>query len=251
MILNARETGLGTPLVLLGSIASTTHMWDPQIPQLAKNHRVIALDHPGHGDSPDPTAGPGETTVEDLANNVLETLDSLGVEEFGVIGLSLGGALAQYLAATSPRVTRAAFLCTAPYLGGPDKWAPRSELTRAHGMDPMLEGVFGLWVTPEFAQTHPGYSAELRQMITSTRGVGYAACADALAGWDFRDRLEEISVPVLTLAGADDQSTPPETVHGIGTATGGEHQQLTVPGAHVPTVESPKLVTDALVERFS
>ena len=61
------------PVVFLGSIASTTDMWLPQLDSLSKDFRVIAIDHPGHGQSPDPQALPGDTTINDLANNVLDT----------------------------------------------------------------------------------------------------------------------------------------------------------------------------------
>ncbi len=240
------------PVVLLGSIASTLEMWRPQIEALsAAGREVIALDHRGHGHSPDPDVAPGATSMGDLTADVVETLDALGVGEFDVCGLSLGGAVAQYLTARSGRVRRAAFLCTAAYFGGPDKWAPRAELTRAEGIAPMLDVVWPLWITPAFGGAHPGRIEELKAMIRTTRGVGYASCADALAGWDFRESLGEFAVPFLTLAGRDDESTPPETVHAIGAGAPDLHTQVTVPGAHVPTVESPGEVNEALVEHFS
>lgn len=252
MILHHVEYGSGPAIVLLGSIASTTDMWLPQLDALSATHRVIALDHRGHGHSPDPDNAPGTTTVADLATDVLDTLDHLGVEDFGVVGLSMGGAVAQYLAATSPRVNRAALLCTAAYFGGPEKWNPRSELTRAEGMAPMLEGVVGLWVTGAFRDAQPATTDWYRSMILSTRGTGYAAGADALAGWDFRERLSEITVPVLTLAGEEDESTPPATLQAIAEAVSGPVTSVTVsPGAHVPTYESAEQVNAALQKFFS
>jgi 3-oxoadipate enol-lactonase len=247
MILHHVEYGSGPAVVLLGSIASTTDMWLPQLDALSAGHRVIALDHRGHGLSPDPEVEPGETTIDDLANDVLETLDSLDVTEFAVVGLSLGGALAQYLAATSERVTRAAFLCTAAYFGGADKWNPRAELTRAEGVAPMLEGVVGLWVTAGFRGAMPATTDWYRAMISTTRGIGYASCSDALAGWDFRERLSEITVPVLTLAGAEDESTPPAALQTIADGVAGPVTAVTVtPGAHVPTYEAADQVNEAL-----
>ena len=239
------------PIVFLGSIASTTDMWLPQLDALSKTRRVIALDHRGHGGSPDPDVTPGETTFDHLAQDVLSTLDELGVENFQVVGLSLGGAMAQYLTATSPRVTRAAFLCTAAYFGGTEKWHPRSELTRAQGLEPMADGVIDFWLTKEFQESHPATTAAYRRMVTSTRGVGYASCSDALAYWDFRDRLGEITVPVLVLAGVDDQSTPPSALKAIAEGVSGEATYVEVsPGAHVPTIEVPEQVTKALVDFF-
>lgn len=226
-------------------------MWLPQLDALSAIRRVIALDHRGHGLSPDPEVEPYSTTMDDLAGDVLSTLDSLGVDHFDVVGLSLGGAVAQYLSATSGRVDRAAFLCTAAYFGGEGKWRPRSELTRTEGMGPMLDGVVGLWVTEKFRAASPAMTDWYRRMILSTRGVGYASCADALAGWDFRDRLSEITVPVLTLAGENDESTPPSALQTIADGVSGEVTSVTVsPGAHVPTIEAESQVTQALARFF-
>ncbi|GAB3695282.1 alpha/beta fold hydrolase [Corynebacterium nasicanis] len=239
------------PIVFLGSIASTTDMWLPQLDELSKTRRVIALDHRGHGLSPDPDVEPGSTTFDDLADDVLSTLDSLGIDRFQVVGLSLGGAVAQYLALTSPRVTRAGFLCTAAYFGGPEKWNPRAELTRAQGLEPMADGVIDFWLTADFQEAHPATTARYRRMVTSTRGSGYASCSDALAHWDIRDRLAEITVPVLTLAATDDQSTPPSALKAIAEGVFGSVEYVEVtPGAHVPTIEVPEQVTKALVDFF-
>lgn len=240
--------GSGPAVVFLGSIASSTDMWLPQLDALADRFQVIALDHPGHGKSAEPTAQPGSTTVADLADNVLQTLDSMQVDSFAVVGLSMGGAIAQHLAATSPRVTKAAFLCTATAFGGREKWEQRAQLTRAEGMAPMVDGVVGLWVSDAYATTHPATTHWYREMILSTSGEGYAHGADALGGWDNADELAKITCPVLTLAGADDQSTPPATVHAIADGVAGETTTVTVPGGHVPTLESADQVNRALAD---
>lgn len=245
----ADSAGSAPAVVFLGSIASTTDMWLPQLDALSRDHRVIAIDHPGHGRSPAPDAAAGETTIASLAAGVLETLGTAGVDTFAVVGLSLGGAIAQYLAARCDRVERAVFMCTGAYMGGPDVWAPRAEQTRAHGIAPRVEGAVELWVTEAFRASRPATTEALHRMVASTRGAGYAACADALAGWDFRGELAEITVPVLTIAGPADTSTPPEVVHAIAEGVGGEAQSVTLSaGGHVPTVEVPGEATAALRE---
>src|SRR5699024_12005468 len=94
-------------LVFIGSIGSTVDMWLPQLDALSDVFRVIAVDHRGHGQSP---VIEGSACIADLASDVQETIEKLGVDDYGVIGLSLGGAVAQYLAANDPKVTSAAFL---------------------------------------------------------------------------------------------------------------------------------------------
>ncbi|GAB3944994.1 alpha/beta fold hydrolase [Corynebacterium tapiri] len=249
MLLHSVSYGDGdVPVVFLGSIASTTDMWLPQLDALSGTRRVIALDHRGHGNSPDPAHTPGQTTFEDLVADVHETLDDLGVGDYDVVGLSLGGALAQHLAATDPRVRRAAFLCTATSFGGEKKWRDRAELTRTQGMTPMVDAVVGLWVSTEFSQTHPATTDFYRRMVASTRGSGYAECAEGLARFDSTPLLGEITCPVLTIAGDQDESTPPAALEQIARGVGGDSQQVVVQGGHVPTVESADAVNSALKE---
>ncbi|MHA2789580.1 3-oxoadipate enol-lactonase [Corynebacterium sp. S7] len=236
-------------VVFLGSIASTTEMWAPQLDALEGTHHLLALDHRGHGNSPVADVAPGETSVADLAQDVLDTLDEAGVDSFKVVGLSMGGAIAQYLAATSDRVEKVALCCTATKFGGPEKWQGRAKLTRAEGMEPMADGVLDLWFTDDFKENNPAEVAKYLEMIKSTSGEGYAQGADALAYWDFADRLGEITVLVLTIAGDQDKSTPPSALEEIASGVSGEVTSVVVsPGAHVPTVESPEQFTKALVD---
>lgn len=247
-ILHNVSYGTGPTLVFIGSLGSTTAMWLPQLDALHKDFRVIAVDHRGHGQSP---LGEGTPAISDLAADVLETLDSLGVEEFGVIGLSLGGAVAQYLAATSDRVTGAAFLCTAAKFGEPQSWHDRAATTRADGTASLSEAVIARWFSPTWLEDNPASRDHYTDMVATTSDEGYALCCEALATWDFTDRLSEITVPVLTIAGSDDPSTPPATLQIIADGVSGPATAETLsPGAHLPTIERASEVTELLLKHF-
>lgn len=236
-------------LVFIGSLGSTTDMWLPQLDALHKDFRVIAVDHRGHGLS---ELIEGTPTVADLAQDVLDTLDDLGVGNFGVIGLSLGGAVAQYLAATSDRVTKAAFMCTAAKFGEPQGWLDRATACRENGTGSLSEAVIQRWFSPTWLENNPASREHFEAMVASTPSEGYALCCEALATWDFTDRLGEITVPVLTIAGADDPSTPPATVQIIADGVGGESRaEVLSPAAHVPTVERPNEVNELLAQHFA
>ncbi|AWB84528.1 alpha/beta fold hydrolase [Corynebacterium liangguodongii] len=236
-------------VVLLSSIATTLETWRNQAPALAETHRVIALDHLGHGRSPRSQAAPGETTVDDLAANVLATLDGLGVERFSLVGLSLGGALAQYLAATSPRVERAVFCSTAAFLGGPQRWVERTNIARSEGMAALADDMVANWFTATYRAEHPDIVSWVREMIRGIDAEGFAQNGDALAGWDFASRLGEITCPVLTIAGAGDPSTGPEQLAEIASGVAGPVESVVVtPGSHQLALENPEPCTAALVE---
>lgn len=245
----AGDPAAAETVVLLSSIATTHETWKEQIPALAENYRVIALDHLGHGGSPRSQAAPGETTIDDLARNVLATLDSLGVDTFTVVGLSLGGALAQYLAATSPRVERAVFCATAAFLGGEERWRERTTIAREKGMQELADGMVANWFTETYRIENAAEVERVRDMIRGIDPEGFAQNGDALAGWDFASRLPEIICPVLTIAGADDPSTGPEQLAEIARGVYGAVESVVVtPGSHQVALESPDQVNAALLE---
>jgi 3-oxoadipate enol-lactonase len=231
-------------LVLLGSLGSDRSMWDAQVRDLSRDHTVVAVDHRGHGDS---EVLPGPCTIADLAGDVLALLDSLGVDRFHVAGLSLGGAVAQWLAVHEPaRVRSAALLCTAARFGEPAGWADRAAAVREGGTAAVADAVVARWITASRAETDPGLVAGLREMVLATPAEGYASCCDALAGWDNRADLDRISCPTLVVAGDEDPSTPPEVLREIADGVPGSDLVVVSPAAHVPTVEIPDRITEVL-----
>ena len=91
-------------LLLLGSLGTTSDIWQPQLAAFTPALRVIRLDTRGHGTSDSP---PGEYTLDDLGADALSVLDAAGVERAAVCGVSLGGMTAMWLAAHAPERVRA------------------------------------------------------------------------------------------------------------------------------------------------
>lgn len=234
-------------VVLLSSIATTHEAWSKQIPALEGAFHVVTVDHRGHGKSDKARVAPGASLIDDLASDILHALDEAGVDRFSIVGLSLGGALAQYIAATSGRVDKAVFACTATYLGGQDKWSERTALTREQGTAALADGMMGNWFTDGFRESHPDEVQRIHDMVSGIDGEGYAQNGDALAKWDFADRLGEITCPVLTIAGAQDPSTPPAELEKIARGVAGPMTSVVVdPGSHQVGIERPEEFNRAL-----
>lgn len=231
-------------VVLLGSLGSDHSMWDAQVRDLSRDHRVIAVDHRGHGAS---EVVPGPCTIADLAGDVLALLDALDVDRFHVAGLSLGGAVSQWLAVhESAQVRSAVLMCTAAKFGEPSAWLERAATVRADGTAAVADAVAARWVTPARAEREPELLASLRAMVVATPAEGYASCCDALSGWDGRADLARIACPTTVVAGDEDPSTPPEVLREIADGVAGSEFVLLSPAAHVPAVESPERVTEVL-----
>jgi 3-oxoadipate enol-lactonase len=238
------------PLVLGGSLGTTMAMWDPQWSALAGAARLIRFDHRGHGGSPVP---PGPYEMADLGRDVLALLDRLELERASYCGLSIGGMVGQWLAVNAPeRIDRLVLLCTAPHLPPASAWHERARaVLEAGSAEIVAEAVIGRWFTAPWAEAHPELVARHRATIVATPAAGYAACCEAIAGYDVRSGLPAVTAPTLVVAGAQDPSIPPEHGRAIADAVPGARFELLDPAAHLASVERADDVTALIAEHLS
>ena len=232
------------PLLLGPSLGTSYALWDKVAPELSAAHRVVRWDLPGHGGSAPGLIGPG-ATVGDLADLVLALADSLGVERFAYAGVSLGGAVGLHLAVHRPeRLSSLAVICSSAHFNGAGPWRERAARVRDEGLAGLAEGADARWFTPGF--TVPRLVRDHRKADPEA----YAACCDALAAFDLRERLAEISVPTLLVAGREDPATPPGHLREIADAVP-DAALVEIPGAsHLAPAERPEAVLAALRTHF-
>ncbi|MGW1799218.1 bifunctional 3-oxoadipate enol-lactonase/4-carboxymuconolactone decarboxylase PcaDC [Streptomyces sp. NPDC001984] len=241
-LLNHRAEGpASAPALLLGPSLGTSYaLWDAVAPELSTAHRVVRWDLPGHGGSAADLIGAG-ATVGDLADLVLALADSLRIERFAYAGVSLGGAVGLHLAVHHPeRLESLAVLCSSAHFNGEKPWRERAERVRREGLEWLVESADARWFTPGF--TVPRLVQDQREADPEA----YAACCDALAAFDLRDRLAGITVPTLLVAGRQDPATPPAHLREIADAV--PHAALVeIPGAsHLAPAQCPEAVLTAL-----
>ncbi len=236
------------PVLVLGpSLGTTLGLFDAQARELSDRWRVIRYDLRGHGGSP---VVPGPCTVGDLAEDVRQRLDDLGVDRFAYAGVSLGGAIGLQLAVTVPdRVSRLVVMASAAQFPDPPSWKARADRVRAEGTDFLVPSRIGAWVTKGFAESHPEETERLLEMLRSTPREGYAACCETIEAFDVRDRLPRITAPALVIAGADDPATPPDTVRQIADGIPDARFVVVPQASHLVSAEQPEVVT-AEIRRF-
>jgi 3-oxoadipate enol-lactonase len=236
----------GDVVVLSGSLGSNLSMWEPQVrPLTDAGFRVVRYDHRGHGRSPVPR-GPYE--LADIGRDVIALLDTLGVERAHLVGLSLGGMTGMWLGANAAdRIASLVLCCTSAQLGPAQMWAERAEAVRACGTAAIADAGVSRWVTPGYAEAHPGRVAALREMIVTTPDEGYAACCGAIERMDLLGELPRISAPTLVIAGADDPSTPPEHAERIVEGVPGARMEIVDGAAHLGNTERPEEFTELIL----
>ena len=229
-------------LLLLHSLGTDGRVWEPQAAALAARFRVIRPDLRGHGLTAT-TPGPG--SMAGFARDALAVLDALGVARVHVAGLSIGGMVAQQLAALAPTRVAALILAdTAMAIPPATMWRERAAIVRAQGMAAIAEAVVQRWVTPP-ALSAPATDG-LRAMLLRTDPEGYAAAAEAIAAADLVHSTAGLRLPALVIVGEADQATPPAAASALAAAIPGA-RLVTIPdAAHIPTYEQAEAVTAAL-----
>ncbi len=241
------KTGAPT-LVLSHSIGCDHGMWSPQIADLLPHFQVLRYDTRGQGASDAPAK---EYTVERLARDVLDLTDTLGIQKFAFCGLSLGGAIGEWLGIhASDRLTRLALASTSPQFGPRSNWETRIKAVSEGGMKAIVDLVMQRFFSPETLAKSDVYADAIRSLLLGSDPAGYIGCCAALRDVDNRELLKQIRVPTLVIVGDRDVSTPWE---GHGEILAREipgAQAVRLPAAHLSNLERPRSFTAALLDFF-
>jgi 3-oxoadipate enol-lactonase/4-carboxymuconolactone decarboxylase len=185
-----------------------------------------------------------------FADDLAGLLDALGVERAHIGGISIGGLIAQAFAAAYPeRAASLLLVATALAIPPAQSWIERAALVRAEGIGAIAEAVIARWVTPAFADA--AATAGLRAMLLRTPAEGYAAAAEAIAAADFTASTAALRLPVLIIAGDQDQATPVAAARALQQALAGSALRVIEGGAHIPTFEKAAPVSTAIVSFLS
>lgn len=249
--LHHQVTGAATapPLLLGPSLGTSLTLWDSHVPTLARSHRVVRWDLPGHGGSSAELLSEG-ATVADLGRLVLQLADSLDVGQFAYAGVSLGGAVGTWLAVHHPeRLTSLTVICSSARFGEPEGWRERARRVRAEGMAAVATSAPDRWFTSAFRDS--AAARALLADLNATDPRGYAACCDALATFDLRAQLPGVVAPTLVVAGRADPSTPVAHARLLADMIPGAALTEVPSASHLANVERPSPVLAALLSHLT
>lgn len=225
-------------LVFLNSLGTDLSMWEGVIAALPPGPAILGIDARGHGGSRCESA---EASVDLLAGDVLAVLEAAGISRAVLIGLSLGGLVAQKIAIAHPDLVAGLVLCaTSAAFRPPQMWAERKAKTLAEGSAAFTEPSRARWFTEGFLAEHPATAARLLAMVGASADLGYAACCGVLETTDLTEDLHRIMAPTLLIAGAEDLATPVAGHAAIAVRIQGARLEVISPAAHMLAVERPE-----------
>jgi 3-oxoadipate enol-lactonase len=240
----ARAGVAGPPVVLVHALGLDWRMWEPVITQLAAGRRIYAYDLRGHGSA---TEAPRPSTMNDLATDLLAVMDALGLDRAHIAGLSYGGGIVQTAATLAPERFESMTLMATTNVAF-EAFEGRARSIEEHGIAAQVAPSLVRWFTPDALAVNDWGVRYARDCLLRGDPAHAAAAWRAFAALDIEGKLAGFGAPTLVLAGERDASTTPAVMSRIArdipSACYAE-----MPGApHMPTLEQPTLVVNALDE---
>ncbi|MGA8210349.1 MAG: alpha/beta fold hydrolase [Nocardioidaceae bacterium] len=197
------SAGDGPPVVLLHPLGVDRTVWRP-VEESVPGYRFLTYDLPGHGAAPAPRE---RCTVEDLSDQLADLLRAADLGPAHVVGVSLGGLVAQALAAREPRLVDHLVVVDAVAVypaAMRDMWRERAALVRARGIEPVVVATLELWFTAGALERDDHVVRTVRSLLSGTDPEGYARACEVLETADTTGLLDRITAPTMVVCGEDD-----------------------------------------------
>ncbi len=224
-------------LVFANSLGTDFRIWNDVLVRLGDRYRVVLYDKRGHGLS---EATPSPYRLDDHVGDLSALLDYLGIDRAALIGLSVGGLIAQGLAAKRPELVSALVLMdTAHKIGTDEMWNQRIETVTTKGIGAMADAIMERWFTPAYRSPDNPDFAGYVAMLTRTPAEGYAGTCAALRDADLTQSTAALAVPTLCIVGDQDGSTPPDLVRATADLIANSRFEIIQGAGHLPCIEKP------------
>jgi 3-oxoadipate enol-lactonase len=232
--------------VFINSLGTDFRIWDGVVNILKHHGNILRFDKAGHGLS---SLNNSDCKIEHFANDTLGLMDYLKIQKAVIIGLSVGGIVAQYLALHNPeRIERLVLSNTAPKVGSEEGWNTRIEAVKKDGIASIADNVMKIWFSENFRNNRINELLGYKTMHSNIDLKGYIQACESLKVNDLTKEINNIKVPTLCIAGTEDGSTPPELVKVMSDLIPNSTYILIEGVGHIPCVEMPVLVAKHILE---
>ena len=234
-------------LVFVNSLGTDFRIWRDVVIRLAGDVAILLHDMRGHGLS---ETGATPYSIDMLATDLAALLNHVGATRATVCGVSVGGMIAQQLAADRPDLVESLVLCdTLGKIGDAQMWDARIAAIGDGGIAAISGSTLERWFTPAFRDAANAEFAGYRTMLERQPAAGYIATCVALREADLRDGATRLTVPTLCVVGDQDGSTPPRAVADFAKTIPGARFELIAKCGHLPSIEQPEALT-AIIRAF-
>lgn len=225
-----------TALVFSNSLGTDLRIWDRVAPAFEDDFFVVRYDKRGHGLSDAP---PAPYTLDEHVTDVIALMDALGISRAVICGDSVGGLIAQGVAARDVDRVQALVLCdTAARIGDDDTWNTRIEAVGAGGIEAVADATMQRWFAPAYREANAVEVAGWRNMLVRTPLAGFVGTMMAIRDADYTEDTAGLSIPALVVVGEEDGSTPPDVVRRLSDLIDESDFHVIGGAGHLPCIDS-------------
>lgn len=250
---NLVELGDGPPIVFIHGLSGSWQNWLENLPEFARDHRVVALDLPGFGHSEMPLQ---RITITRYAATVDAVMTTLGIDRAVVVGNSMGGFVAVDLALHHPERVAKLVLVAAAGLSVEHMRNDRA-MVALRRLERLINGYNGFISTrSDLMSRRAGLRRQLLRLVAAhperlpapivseqlraSGKPGFMDAIEALTSYPIRSRLPEVDCPALVIWGEDDRLVPVADAARFTRGIRGSRRLVYADTGHVPMLERPE-----------
>ena len=241
--------GRDNTFVLINSLGTDFRIWDDIATTLQAYGNILRFDKRGHGLSDVVVDTRG---LDDYAMDAITLLEKLSIRKCTIIGLSIGGMIAQLITHKTSSLVERLVLCDTRFkIGTRQFWDERIAGVKNGGLSSISSSVMQRWFSEDFRNHEPYRVAGYRNMLERTPATGYIRACEAIRDADLTDIAKQIRIPALCIVGAEDKSTTPEEVKSLSDLISGSRYEVIDGSAHIPCVDNPSALNKLIVDFIS
>lgn len=232
--------------LFINSLGTDFRIWDKVVNQLHEYGNILLFDKRGHGlsDVAENTNG-----LNDFADDVIVLLKYLSLNKCIIIGLSVGGMIAQILANRIPaKIEKLIFCDTRHKIGNAQIWNDRINAVKEKGLSAISDGVMQRWFSEKFRKDNVIRVSGYKNMLERTPVLGYIQTCEAIRDADLSEQAKQIRISSLCIVGSEDKSTLPEEVKNLADLIKDSEYKVIEGSGHIPCVDNPGALSKLIID---
>lgn len=236
----------GKTFLFINSLGTDFRIWDEVVEVLKEHGNILLFDKRGHGLSDFAADTDG---LNDFATEVLALIENFPIKKCILIGLSVGGMIAQLIASKKPEIIDKLILCDTRYkIGNAQIWNDRIAVVKEKGLAAIADSVMQRWFSEKFIKEEAVKVSGYKNMLERTLPLGYVKTCEAIRDADLTAIAKQIKIPTLCIVGYEDKSTTPEEVKNLADIIEGARFEIIEGSGHIPCVDNPAVLCKLIIE---
>ena len=242
------DSGQSNTFVFINALGTDFRIWDEVVELLKPSGNILCFDKQGHGLS---SLSDGDKKLTDYMNDLVGLVQHLKISKFHLVGLSVGGMIAQLIAYHHPALIDKLILCNTRHkIGDADGWNARIKQVEESGVASVSESILQRWFTEKFRTNNPGKVEGIRTMLNRCPTQGYTQTCKAIRDADLTETTKQINKPTLVIACSEDLSTPAKDVGDLQELISGSQFKIISDSGHLLCVDNVNVLVD-LIKNFA